>query len=411
MAPRSSRLARALLPLAVTAATLIAAVACSSSSPSATGTGSGGPGGSTPGTTAAPSGYPLDGTLKLNQIQALGTHNSFHVRAPKQFRDGLEKIVPGITKYWDYEQPALGQQFDEGARQIELDVWLDPDGRYATRHALPIVGLPAEGPAELKQPGLKVLHIAELDYDTNCLTFVICLQAVKAWSAANPGHVPIAILVEAKDDKIPDPLNLNFSQAVPFDKAGLDTIDSEIRSVFDDKSMITPDMVRGTHKTLEEAVLAGDWPTLGQSRGKVMFLLDNGGLRDEYAEGHPSLQGRVMFTDSEPGTPEGAFVKKNDAIEKTPGEIAALVKKGYIVRTRSDADAREARENDLSTSKAALTSGATWISTDFPVPDPAVNPTYQVRLPGGTPARCNEVNAPKDCKSTDIENPQYLKTK
>ncbi len=217
--------------------------------------------------------------------------------------------------------------------------------------------------------------------------------------------------MEAKDDKIPDPLNLSFSQAVPFDKAGLDTIDTEIRSVFDEQSMITPDDVRGSHRTLEEAVLAGDWPTLGQARGKVMFMLDNGGLREEYADGHPSLQGRVMFSDSEPGTPEGAFVKKNDAVEKTPGEIAALVKKGYIVRTRSDADAREARENDLSTSKAALASGATWISSDFIVADPSVNPTYQVQLPGATPARCNEVNAPKDCKSTDIENPQHLKTR
>ena len=414
MAPRSSRLARALIPCAipivVVAATLLAAVACSSGSTTA----NGGTSGSTPskaaGTTAPPSGYPLDGTIKLNQIQALGSHNSYHVRTPKAFRDGIEKIVPGLTSFWDYEQPALGTQFDEGVRQIEIDVWLDPDGRYAVRHGLSLVGLPTDAPAEMKQPGLKVFHVAELDFNTNCLTFKACLQAVKTWSDANPGHVPIAILVEAKDDTTPDPLNLNFVKPVPMDKAGLESIDAEARSVFDDQSLITPDMVRGTHKTLEEAVLAGDWPTLGQVRGRVMFLLDNGGLRSKYVDGHPNLEGRLMFTNSEPGQPDAAFVEHNDATEKTPGEVAALIKKGYVVRTRADADATEAHKNDLSTSQAALANGATWISTDFPVPDPSVNPTYQVQLPGGTPARCNALNAPKDCTSTDIENPKYLKT-
>lgn len=387
-------------------AVLLTTVGCSSSTPTASG-----PGGTGAGTTAAPSGYPLDDTLKLNQIQSIGSHNSYHLRSPKAFRDALEKVIPGITAFWDYEQPTLDKQFDIGVRQIELDVHLDPDGRYATRHAMPIAGLPAEGPAELKKPGLKVFHIQEIDFDTNCLTFVACLETVERWSDANPGHVPIMILVEAKDDVIPDPFNMNFSQPVKFDKAGLDAIDAEIRSVFDDEQMITPDQVRGTHETLEKAVLAGNWPTLRASRGKVMFGLDNGGLRKEYAEGHPSLQGRVMFVDGTPGEPETAFVKRNDAIEKTPGEIADLVKKGYVVRTRSDADAKEAKANDMNTAKAAIDSGANWISTDFPVPDPSVSATYEVKLPGGTPSRCNPTNAPPECKPSDIENPAYLRSR
>ena len=110
--------------------------------------------------------------------------------------------------------------------------------------------------------------------------------------------------------------------------------------------MITPDDVRGARATLEEAVLDDGWPTLGQSRGKVMFLMDNGGpYRSRYLAGHPSLEGRVLFTNAEPGQPDAAFVKRNDAIadfDRHP----ALVEQGYVVRTRADADTVEARTDD-----------------------------------------------------------------
>ncbi len=392
--------------LVITAVAVLAAAACSSSTTaSGPGTSAATGGGTTaPTTTVNP--YPKDATLKLNDLQALGGHNSYHLRTPPEFRAALEKLLPGVTKLWDYEHAPLDQQFtNDGVRQIELDVHLDPDGRYATRHAMPLAQLPADAPAEMKQPGLKVFHVQELDFASNCLTFVACLQTVKQWSDANPGHAPIMILVEAKEDKLPD--IMSFTQPVPFDAAGLGQIDTEIRSVFNDSQLITPDQVRGSYKTLEEAVLADNWPTLGQSRGKLMFTLDNGDKRQLYAEGHPSLQGRVMFTDAEPGEPEAAFVERNDAKEKQ-AEITDLVKKGYVVRTRSDGDTKEARENDMSSAQAALASGAQWISTDYAVVDPTVSATFVVAIPGGTPARCNPVTAPAGCESTDIENPKAL---
>lgn len=368
-------------------------------------------GASNAGTPKPTSGYPMDDTLKLNQIQVLGSHNSYHQRTPKALRDAIDKVVPGVTVAWDYEHPPLDEQFStQGVRQIELDVHLDPDGRYATRHALPLANLPADGPAELKQPGLKVFHIQELDFASSCNTFVACLKTVKTWSDANPGHVPLMILVELKADKIPDPFNMNFSQPVDWDKAGVEQVEQEIRQVFDETSMITPDQVRGTHKTLEEAVLAGGWPTLGASRGKVLFALDNDDLSKVYAEGHPSLEGRAAFTNATPGQPDAAFVKRNDAA-KDGAEITELVKKGYVVRTLVDGDPKTAMANDRTKADAALPSGAQWVSTDYPVADPAVSATYVVTIPGGTPGRCNPVNAPAPCQPTDIENPAHLSTK
>jgi hypothetical protein len=51
------------------------------------------------------------------------------------------------------------------------------------------------------------------------------------------------------------------------------------------------------------------------------------------------------------------------------------------------------------------------VSTDYPVADPAMGTDYKVTMPGGTPARCNPVNAPPTCKPSDIENPAYLSAK
>ncbi|MCA1481644.1 Ca2+-dependent phosphoinositide-specific phospholipase C, partial [Bradyrhizobium sp. NBAIM08] len=130
---------------------------------------------------------------------------------------------------------------------------------------------------------------------------------------------------------------------------------------------ITPDDVRGSRSTLESAVLNDGWPTLGASRGKVMFLMDNAGsYRTTYLAGHPSLQGRVLFTNSNPGNADAAFVERNDA-KGSFTAIQNLVRQGYMVRTRSDSPGREVATNDRSTLEAALASGAQWVSTDYPV--------------------------------------------
>ncbi|MEJ7680289.1 MAG: Ca2+-dependent phosphoinositide-specific phospholipase C [Segetibacter sp.] len=49
-----------------------------------------------------------------------------------------------------------------------------------------------------------------------------------------------------------------------------------------------------------------------------------------YIKGHPSLQGRILFTNSEQHTPEAAVMVPNNA--KTDS-IQSMVKKGFIVRT------------------------------------------------------------------------------
>ncbi|MDV6277919.1 Ca2+-dependent phosphoinositide-specific phospholipase C [Rhodococcus erythropolis] len=176
--------------------------------------------------------------------------------------------------------------------------------------------------------------------------------------------------------------------------------------------LVTPDDVQGKFPTLEAAVKANAWPTLDKSRGKFMFVncncvAPNDRQRLDYLRPDGSLKDRVLFPTSKPGNPDAAVVLADDP--KDGNAIRELVKAGYMVRTRSDENTVEARRGDMTRANAAFASGAQWVSTDYPEPDPGrTNTTYQVDVPGGTPARCNPVNAPAACTSLDIENPDRL---
>ncbi len=348
--------------------------------------------------------YPRDNELRLNQIQVVGSHNSYHRRPEGR----LARAFP--IEAWQYDHLPLDQQFEtQGVRQIELDVYADPlGGMYASPAGPARTGDPFDVP-ELSTPGFKVLHVQDLDFQSNCWTFVDCLVTVRDWSDTHPGHAPIAILVEAKDDEVPITLpGFNFVIPLEIDAAALDALDAEIRSVFPEEKIITPDEVRGERETLAEAIELDGWPTLGESRGRVLFLLDNSGrIKDAYTAGHPSLRGRILFTSSGPGEDEAAFLKLNDAFDDFDA-IQDAVAAGYLVRTRADGDTVEARENDTSRRDAAIASGAQFVSTDYPEPDPEFGTGYFVQIPGGMPAACNPISAPADCDALDIENPAAL---
>jgi hypothetical protein len=342
-----------------------------------------------------------DKTLKLNQIQVIGTHNSYHAGIARSESKLWQAKEPEAYKGLDYQHQPLSQQFDSGVRQIELDIYADTKGgRYAHPSGPRMVEtahLPADpefDPAGLmNKPGFKVMHVQDVDYRSSCQPFTGCLEQIRAWSRAHPAHIPIFILVETKQGH-PDS-NSHLTEPEPFTSATFDALDAEIRSIFSPGELITPDDVRGSYETLNEAVLAGNWPTLARSRGKVIFLMDQHNVGPVYLAAHPSLRGRVLFTNADPGQPDAAFIERNDG---PAAEIAALVRKGYLIRTRTDADTKQARTNDTTTRDAMLASGAQLLSTDYPVNEPARwDGHYVVTLPDNAESRCNPVNTASAC--------------
>jgi hypothetical protein len=350
---------------------------------------------------AAGASGPTSDHARMDQIQVLGSHNSYKQAIDPSLLSLLKKNGDQRLEGLEYSHIAIEKQLDLGLRALEIDVVYDPEGgRYAHPRGIAAVaenhlppGPPYDPDGVMNKPGLKVMHIPDMDFRSNAYTFQQELALLKAWSNAHPHHLPIPITMNAKDDgsKRPD-----FVPLLKFDKAAFDAWDAEILTGLGREKLITPDDVRGKYSTLEAAVLAHAWPTLASARGKFLFVLDETGQKlDTYVEGHPSLRGRIMFTNSTEGHPEAAFRIVNEAKRDT-SYIQYLVRSGYYVRTRADSDTVEARIGDYSSWQAALISGAQVISTDYYQPDPAFGTGYHVQLPGGQPGRWNPLLLPED---------------
>ncbi len=325
--------------------------------------------------------------LRMNALQVVGSHNSYKMAiAPKEMAN-LRRSNPKAADTLDYSHDPLTQQLDDGARQLEIDFVYDPQGgRYLTPLGRKMA--PDTTPYDLSTmagPGMKVIHVPDIDYRVVCQPFVACLKEVRAWSKAHPDHVPILIIFNLKQDQIKVP---GAVPLLPFDAKAMDAVDAEIRSVFKDTDLITPDRVQGKHKTLRAAVLAGGWPTLKNARGKVMFAMDESpAVIEVYRGRRTSLEGRAAFVNTDEASPAAAYLTLNAPVD-LQARIQAAVRAGFIVRTRADADTWEARRNDTKPRDAAFASGAQYVSTDYMHPDKRFS-DYQARLPGGGVARLN----------------------
>lgn len=361
--------------------------------------------------------------LKLNQLQVLGTHNSYAMPADRHVLDlaspnfgHLHDLLPklpeaarplfleehpndvDLTDGLSYEHPGLAAQLDEGVRSLEIDVnpdpkggaYLDPAG-YRLLRERGVTDLLPFDKTGLDQPGYKVFHIADVDFRSHCPTFKLCLSQIRGWSDAHPRHVPIFIMLEAKVDGLS--LLPGGTPDIPFDAKSFDDLDREILSGLGRDRLITPDDVRGSYPTLNKAIRAGNWPTVKEARGKILFFMitaSGAGGTQAYLAGHPSLAGRAAFLRANPGEDHAAVLMYDNAVMRGD-EIRRYVKEGYIIRTRTDIETYEAKTNDMSRAAAAFASGAQIVTTDFEHPGNRYGTDYVVRLPGGGVARCSPV--------------------
>jgi Phosphoinositide phospholipase C, Ca2+-dependent len=351
------------------------------------------------------------GPLRMNEIQTIGTHNSYHRELSKAERAAHDSFYGNAAIYdgfLAYSHASLPNQLNrQDVRGLELDLFPDPAGGL---YANPLVRQRlAAGPLtnpDWFRPGIKVLHTADLDFNTSCVRLVRCLRLVRRWSAANPDHVPLLVMLELKGTDAVAAAAGGVA-VPPWDAAALNALDAEIRSVFRPDELITPDDVRRRGLTLRQSVVRHGWPTLRRARGQVAFLMDNdpGPIGAAYTVGRPSLQGRVLFTNARPGAPDAAFVKRNEPTGAGLGQIRKLVRDGFLVRTRSDVPLGTVTAGDEAQLRAALASGAQLVSTDFPEVGMSAryDSDFVVALPEGGPARCNPVIGPRGCRSRRLE--------
>ncbi|MBK1894873.1 phosphatidylinositol-specific phospholipase C1-like protein [Chryseobacterium paridis] len=327
--------------------------------------------------------------LKINEIQVIGSHNSYKKAILPEVYSYLAKkdslhALPRIQ----YEHIAIPKQLDLGLRNLEIDVYADSKGgKYAHPKILDLVKTvqPFDPEGKMKKPGYKMIHITDIDYQTWYYTLQDCLKDLKKWSDAHPDHDPVFITLEPKDGQP----NRFGTEPEHYTTKLFDDLDNELTKYLGKEKIIAPDDIRGSYNTLNDAVLHKNWPKVKDAKGKFLFVLDNDGEnRDVYMKGHPSLKGRMVFTNSAPGTPESAVLFMNDPSPK----INELVQQGYIIRTRADADTMEARSEDYSRFEKAKKSGAQIISTDYYLPSKLFKSNYKISFENNTYERKNPIN-------------------
>lgn len=303
---------------------------------------------------------------RLHELQALGTHNSYHRL------DGYP-ADPAL----DYVHDPLPDQLDEGVRHFELDAHRDAEG----------------GP-------IAVYHIKHIDEATSCATLAACLTELRAWSDAHPHHHLLFVLIEPKDDLARLAVEVGADPVATGElpwSGHIAELDAVIHAAWPDR-LLTPADVRGDAATLREAITTRGWPTVDDTRQSLAVVLnDSADLRAEYR----LVPSPAAFVFGEPGDPDEAFVKADDPAAD-PARLAAALAAGFIVRSRADADT----EVDPVATAAALASGAQLISTDYPVArDDGAHPGYRLPWPGTPehPSRCNPVTAGPDCRDVDLE--------
>lgn len=314
---------------------------------------------------AAARGSDID-RLRLDQVRMLGSHNSYRPFPSSAAEARIRAVAP---QYWpglEYGHPPLEAQLALGLHQFEIDVAADPGGG---RYAAPYTNATTEVQATMAAPGAKVIHFPPIDTEVHCLTFRLCLAIFARWSDAHPWHDPIIILVNSVDFPA---LPAGWPVDARFDQASIDALNADIAATIGRERVLAPDDVRGNRATLRAAVLAHAWPNVAVLRGKFVFVLDGSPAHEAFLRaGHSSLRGRLLFGWFDEAEPEAAFFNLQDP-KADADQIKRLVHAGYIVRTRADADVKEARTRDGSRMVAALKSGAQLVSTDFyaGVPDP-----------------------------------------
>ncbi|EJL38273.1 hypothetical protein PMI01_00198 [Caulobacter sp. AP07] len=312
-----------------------------------------------------PAGASAADAPRLNAMRVLGSHNSYRPELDPVALAHQRQVMGERSTGVEYGHPPIKTQLDLGLRQVEFDPYADSAGGL---YAAPYAQDPAKL-AVMSRPGAKVLHAPVLDARTHCLTLANCFGEVAQWSRAHPGHDLIVIFVNTKEE----PFNTPAMPDPPlYTEADLAGVDADAVAAFGRDHIVTPDDVRGDAASLRQAVVAGRWPTLEASRGKVLLVLDsNPRVSQLYRQDHASLKGRVMFGLYDAAEPEAAVFNIQDP-KAEEMRIKALVSQGFLVRTRSDADTREARAHDQSRLQAALRSGAQVISSDYypGAPDP-----------------------------------------
>ena len=78
--------------------------------------------------------------LLINEIQLIGTHNSYHVSLPEKNLNKIGLLNRGLKDSLEYTHRSLTEQLQIlGVRHFELDIFADPEGGHYSRDNLSLI--------------------------------------------------------------------------------------------------------------------------------------------------------------------------------------------------------------------------------------------------------------------------------
>lgn len=275
-----------------------------------------------------------DNTRKLNDIQVLATHNSFKSMPNMYISKPIELFWGQKVRNGQYAMPYLTEQLNNGIRGVEIDIAAYGDD-------------------------FLVIHDPTTDWRTHVPDFELALREIKLWSDRNPNHIPINIMLQARNQ-----FSVYTAKFKKFDKQRLTKLNDIMGEVFGRENIIKPSDLLGEYNSIQEAVQNNNWPMLSDCLGKVYFsfLFDEKESEQNYIalDQTLNLQNGFVFAKKDAIKPYTAFILADSPFVEGHAELAA---NNYILRTRIDEQFNHSQERF----QATIDLGAVILSTDYPI--------------------------------------------
>ncbi len=305
----------------------------------------------------------LEAGIKFNEMSFLATHNSYQTSAINETKNLYGKLSDLTFGIYDdsaieFKSETLTDQLNCGLRSFEIDIeTFDRDGEIS----------------------FTCMHSPYFEMSTSCYDFSLMLKEIAMWSDNNPDHLPITVIIEPKSSFLPlkDMKYFNVDYAV--------ALDETLRDGLGEKLFTPADMLRD-YESFGEMRAADDWCKVKDMLGKVLFLLHEGKVTEDYIALDPSIRSQAMFPmlrEEDADRDCTSFILCNDPESLLEIEDEVITEKKIMVRTRADkfGQITDERRED------AFASGANIISTDYPVRTDNEKGDYVVAFIGKTTVR------------------------
>ncbi len=281
--------------------------------------------------------------VKFNEVAFLGTHNSYKMGTTEAFKklyNALDVLTFGAVKreIGNFSADTLTEQLQLGIRNLEIDI---------------------ETVVRGEEISFVVSHIPYIDNVSSCYDFKGALEEIKLWSDNNPGHLPVSIIIEPKSGvpAIDGMRNFNIDYA--------NALDSLVRSVLGE-TLLSPEEMMGDYPTFKKMRKNDGWLELGGTLGKVLVLLHDCDVTDEFIAQDETIKSRAMFPMlryADRKKSYTSFILDNEPDKALEHEAESIEKHKLIVRTRADSFPNFSEKRYESVSKCS----SQIISSDYVV--------------------------------------------